>query len=107
MVVLSGAQKMADSFHEDSLIGLINWADVALGIAAKGVYPSPSLLFRAILHCVGVDVALPGYFLCCVLADAPLMRSVEHVLLRALELQFSHRHHQRAAAGGPGGRGGV
>ena len=39
VVVLSGAQSLADGFKEGSLIGLINWADVALGIAAKGELP--------------------------------------------------------------------
>jgi len=35
VVVLSGAKSLADSFGDGNLIGVLNWADVALGLAVK------------------------------------------------------------------------
>ena len=37
VVVLSGAKSLAEGFNDGNLIGVLNWADVAFGLAVKSL----------------------------------------------------------------------
>ena len=78
VVVLSGASSMAKSFNASSEIGLINYADVALGLVAKAGAP-PTAAWSQVLHrLIITDVVRMG--------PVATNAGVEHVLVGALAI---------------------